>query len=266
MTSNMTTRLALGALGFLAAHIGVQQSPPREGASHTPASIAELQDRLSSPDPRERAEAACRLSRQHADAAPAIPMLLAVLGDDVRVSGVRCRMEEGARGGVETSPAQEAANALGDIGNPAVPGLLTALERGDPKTRRFAAVALGDVDQIAERPRVVGALIQGLTDGHPKVREHSAWALGEIEDRAAVQPLLSALNDSDPRVRARAAWALGEMEDWTAVTGLTRASQDADPAVREASDRALRELDDRVLDAPRGAARNSQREEKRGNR
>jgi HEAT repeat protein len=145
---------------------------------------------------------------------------------------------------LETSPAQEAANALGDIGNPAVPGLLAALGSDDWKTRKFAAVALGDVDGIVDRPRVVGTLIARLTDRHPDVRDRTAWALGEIEDKAAVEPLLSALNDSDPRVRARAAWALGEIEDRAALTGLTRALNDTDRGVREKAAWALREIED----------------------
>ena len=42
---------------------------------------------------------------------------------------------------METSPAKEAAEALGDIGNAAVPGLLQSLAHSDWKTRKFAALA-----------------------------------------------------------------------------------------------------------------------------
>ena len=186
-----------------------------------PGAIRSLVDRLYSADPKERAEAACQLGRRHADAASAIPILLSMLSDDVTVPAIECEMgpwfrrtmpaSPDARKWMETSPAKEAAEALGDIGDAAVPGLLQALAHSDWKTRKFAAVGLGEVDQITELQNVIGALAGRLTDVHPEVRDRSASALGEIEDAAAVEPLVKALQDSDARVRARAAWALGEI-------------------------------------------------------
>jgi HEAT repeat protein len=51
---------------------------------------------------------------------------------------------------METSPAKETAEALGDIGSAAVPGLLQSLAQSDWKIRKVAALGLGEVDQIVE--------------------------------------------------------------------------------------------------------------------
>jgi HEAT repeat protein len=245
-------------LGFLvlltlsAVDAAAQPTLPRHQAPAVPDAIRGFVDRLYSPDPRERAEAACQIGHQHAKAASAIPILLSMLSDDVSVSAIECTMSPwlgrslattaDARKWSETSPAKEAAEALGDIGNASVPGLLQALGSSNWKIRKFAAVGLGEVSQILDRTQVIAALASHLTDVHPDVRERSAWALGEIEDAAAVEPLLNALNDGEARVRVRAAWALGEIESPSAVNGLLTALNDSDGSVREKSVWALGEI------------------------
>lgn len=246
-------RLALAVLVFVTAELAAQPKLPRDQVPQVPRSIREFVDRLYSADPRERAEAACQIGRRHAEAAAAIPALLSMLSDDVTVPAIECEMRPwlrrtlpvsaDARKWMETSPAAEAAEALGDIGNAAVPGLLDALGNSDWKTRKFAAMGLGEVDQIIELGKVIAALAGRLTDAHVEVRDRSAWALGEIEDASAVDPLLNALKDSEVRVRARAAWALGEIEDAAAVTGLVAALADSDATVREKSVWALGEIE-----------------------
>jgi HEAT repeat protein len=230
-----------------------QPALPRDKAPAVTSGIRSLVDRLYSPDPTERAEAACQLGRRHAEAASAIPILLSMLGDAVTVSALECDMtpwlrrtlptSADARKWMETSPAKEAAEALGDIGNAAVPGLLQSLADGNSTIRTFAALGLGEVDRIVELEKVVGALGGRLTDTDPAVRDRSAWALGEIEDARAVEPLLKALRDTDARVRARVAWALGEIEDPSAVNALVAALKDSDAAVREKSVWALGEIE-----------------------
>jgi HEAT repeat protein len=250
--SPSSIRLAI-LLTFFAVGAAGQPTLPRVQAPAIPGAIRAFVERLYSADPRERAEAACQLGRRHADAASAIPILLSILSDDVTVPALECEMSPWlrrtiptrpeARKWMETSPAKEAAEALGDIGNAAVPGLLQALAHSDWKTRKFAAVGLGEVDHIVELGKVIDALGVRLSDSHPDVRDRSAWALGEIEDVSAVEPLLKALHDSDARVRARVAWALGEIEDPSAVNGLVAALGDSDPAVREKAVSALGEIE-----------------------
>jgi HEAT repeat protein len=236
----------------LAAPVAAQPTLPRERISGVTGTIRSLVDRLYSPDPKERAEAACQLGRRREDAASAIPVLLSMLGDDVVVPAIECEMGSWARNlpmtaearkWMETSPAKEAAEALGDIGNAAVPGLVAALEQSDWKVRKFAAIGLGELDRIDEVASVVTALGNHLADAHPDVRDRSAWALGEIEHPSAVEPLVRAFHDSDARVRTRIAWALGEIEHPSAVDALVAALKDSDAAVREKSVWALGEIE-----------------------
>lgn len=245
---------AVVVLLTLSAAVSVAQpTVPRDRVPAIPSSIRPFVDRLYSPDPRQRAEAACQIGRRHAEASSAIPVLLSMLGDEVLVTTLDCEMSPWLRRELatnpdalkwsQTSPAQEAAEALGEIGNASIPGLLQALTHGDWKVRSFAAYGLGEVDVIIEPIPVIDALSGTLSDAHPNVRDRSAWALGEIEHVAGVEPLLKALQDSEPRVRSRAAWALGEIEDPSAVQGLVRALSDSDASVREKSVWALGEIE-----------------------
>jgi HEAT repeat protein len=245
----LSVTIFLFALGAAAA---AQPALPRGQVSSVTGSIRSLVDRLYSPDARERAEAACQLGRRRAEAASAIPVLLSMLADDVVVPAIECEMQSWgrnvpmtaeARRWMETSPAKEAAEALGDIGNASVPGLLTALDHSDAKVRQFAALGLGEIDRIIDVASVVTALGNHLADGHPDVRDRSAWALGEIEHPSAVEPLVRAFADGDARVRVRVAWALGEIEHPSAVEALVTGLNDSDAAVREKSVWALGEIE-----------------------
>ncbi len=137
--------LVLAMLVTLEAGATAQPTVPRDRAPVVPGAIRSFVDRLYSPDPKERAEAACQIGRRHAEAASAIPILLSMLSDDVPVPALECEMSPwlrrtlpsspDARKWMETSPAKEAAEALGDIGNAAVPGLLQSLAHVDWKVR-----------------------------------------------------------------------------------------------------------------------------------
>ena len=175
-----------------------QPALPRDRAAVS-RNLQVLVDQLYSARPESAAEAACQIGRRHAEAASAIPVLLSMLNDEVTVPALECGMSPWLRRTLpvspdaqkwsQTSPAREAAEALGDIGNAAVPGLLQALGNRDWKTRKFAAVGLGEVNRIDDRPAVVEALVARLADAVADVRDQSAWALGEIEDATAVEPL-----------------------------------------------------------------------------
>jgi hypothetical protein len=114
-------------LTLLGAGATAQPTVPRDRAPAVRAAIRPFVDRLYSSDPKERAEAACQIGRRHAEAASAIPILLSMLSDDVPVPMLECEMSPwlrrtlpispDARKWMETSPAKEAAEALGDIGN-----------------------------------------------------------------------------------------------------------------------------------------------------
>jgi len=108
-----------------------------------------------------------RLSRE------ALPALLKVLGDGIATERV--------------------AEALGEIGEPAIQPLTTALRTGDNPTKERAALALGMIGK--KDSRVLPDLIEGLKDEHPSVREAVAKAIGEIGSPAkiAVPSLISCL-------------------------------------------------------------------------
>jgi HEAT repeat protein len=244
--------LALTLLPQLSA---AQPTVARDRAPAVPNSIRPFVDRLYSPDPKQRADAACEIGRRRQDAATAIPILLTMLHDDVAVSAIDCNMSDWLRRQIgisadavkwsETSPAKEAADTLGDIGEAAVAGLLQALNNADWRIRKFAAYGLGEAEPQADRATAVAALGNRLTtDAHADVRERSAWALGEIEDAAAVDALTAALRgDADRRVRATAAWALGEIEHPSAVPGLIAALDDSDIELRKKAAWALGEIE-----------------------
>src|SRR4029450_7756974 len=102
-----------------AATTRAQPTLPRDRGPAVSASLRPFLDRLYSPIPAERAEAACQLGRRRAEAAPAIPVLLSMLGDDAVVPYVECEMSPWLRRALtkdpsaakwaETSPAKEAA-------------------------------------------------------------------------------------------------------------------------------------------------------------
>jgi HEAT repeat protein len=251
-TFRLSFVLALTVLPHLAAG---QPTLVRDRAPAVPNSIRPFVDRLYSSDPRQRADAACEIGRRRQDAAAAIPILLTMLHDEVVVSAIDCNMSDWLRRQIgisadavkwsETSPAKEAADTLGDIGDAAVPGLLQALNNSDWRVRKFAAHGLGEAEPQADRTTAVAALGNRLTtDANADVRERSAWALGEIEDAAAVDALTGALRgDADRRVRATAAWALGEIEHPSAVPGLVAVLDDSDIELRKKAAWALGEIE-----------------------
>ncbi len=115
---------------------------------------------------------------------------------------------------------------------------ISQLEDDDPRVRRYAAWALGEL----ESDRAVMPLIQSLEDADSDVRLVAAWALGEIKDDIAVYPLIELLDDDDPSVREMAVLALGEIEHHAAVQPLTEALR-REERLREPVIWALGEID-----------------------
>jgi len=110
---------------------------------------------------------------------------------------------------------QAAAEALREIGTPAVTPLITAVkDRKQSEHCRFAAAKmLGQMDTLAVEP-----LIVLLTDNDNFVPGAAALALGEIGDARAVEPLITALTlTQNPNAVVEAAWALSKIGDIRAV-------------------------------------------------
>jgi PBS lyase HEAT-like repeat len=100
-----------------------------------------------------RAAAAAYWLGRHA-AATAVPQLVAVLGDNRPVNPSEYREEPSALLPKRSSPGQEAAAALANIGQPAVDALIRTLQTNtNAIARQNAAWALG---QISERGKPAG--------------------------------------------------------------------------------------------------------------
>lgn len=111
------------------------------------------------------------------------------------------------------------AEALGEIGSPAVDALIALVEDREAKGRRFAARALGSIGDA----RAVETLVVALRDEDQGVRVDAARSLRMIGDARAVEPLIAALKDEASLVRLEATLALGRIGDPRAVEPLAAA-------------------------------------------
>lgn len=160
---------------------------------------AALVERLADESWRVRAAAVERLTA--ADPGPVLPLLFDRL---VGAGGIGER--------------EAAAEALGRIGAPALPGLVERLEADDSELRQAAAVVLG---VIADR-RALPALVARLADADPNVRSIAADSLGRIGGREATAALLAAVDSDDPSLRASALQALTGLRTAPAIEQLRR--------------------------------------------
>jgi HEAT repeat protein len=135
--------------------------------------ISSLIQRAESPDWRVRAAAARDLGLKREEAAPAVPALVRLLGEELSVSTD------------EVLPCFRAWEALERIGKPAVPGLIEALEQGSPEHRERAAAVLEGIGDA----RAVAPLIAALNDSNESVQDAAICALRTLADPRAVQPL-----------------------------------------------------------------------------
>ena len=201
------------------------QSEPRvQDRTRTPVDAAELTQKLNSTTAQLRAEAACSAGRSRT--VGAIPMLMAMLGDDTPIEPVKC-WEEGRWSPAldsfkHPSPGEQAAIALASMGTPALEPLTNALNDTNPSVRRNAAWAIGELTNMRDKQRAnaVPPLVRLLDDSDEWVRMAAAQALGEIRDERAVEGLITLLSDDKWQPRKVAAWALGEMKEERAVERL----------------------------------------------
>jgi len=124
---------------------------------------------------------------------------------------------------------QWAADALGDIGDPqAIPCLFRTLTDQDEEefVRDSAAEALANIGVPA-----ITQLIKVLTHKNSYVRGRAALALGKIGDPEIIPELKEKLNDKDGRVRHQAIDALGMIGN-PAINALKEALNNEDSLIR----------------------------------
>jgi len=116
--------------------------------------------------------------------------------------------------------------------------LLSKLRANDPRVRREAADALGDIGN----QEATDHLIPLLKDNDEYVRQAAARALGKLKDKKAVEALIVSLKDPDVHVRTFSIWALGETQEIRAIEPLCTALFDKEAKVSDQSFEALRKF------------------------
>jgi hypothetical protein len=123
--------------------------------------------------------------------------------------------------------ARNAAAALVEIGEPAIPAILGLLARGADSARKLAAFMLGEIGSTGARhPGMLEALCAAVADPEPAVRVNAVEALGLLgATPATLAALAAALKDEDEEVRFSAALSFAR---------LGPAAEPAVPALSEA--------------------------------
>ncbi|RKU12071.1 phytanoyl-CoA dioxygenase [Candidatus Poribacteria bacterium] len=141
---------------------------------------------------------------------------------------VRCLQEE------SDTTRRNACYALNAVGAAAVEPLRDALKDACEYTRDNAAEALGDLGNKAKP--AVPALVETLTDESGSVRSHTVEALGTTSQSSsiAVPDLIKALEDENEGVRRNAVFALARIGEHAAdaVEGLQNVLFDANRYIR----------------------------------
>lgn len=129
---------------------------------------------------------------------------------------------------------EEAALALGHLGNEVLPPLRDLLADADPDRRWWATRVLAAVATPAARQLLVTA----LADPHPDVRACAAQGLGELHAMEAVDGLVRCLADPSPFVSRIAAHSLARIGR-PAVPALITTLQEGETLARAGAARAL---------------------------
>lgn len=114
----------------------------------------------------------------------------------------------------DTKAADAAGRALIDLGNQAIPILITAAYKPPTSVKRRVVFLLG---QLGRRPSpfsvpIQNALSDALKDEDWKVRRNSAIALGKAGDDLSLKSVLNSLKEEkDPRVRASLILSFGKL-------------------------------------------------------
>jgi HEAT repeat protein len=144
-----------------------------------------------------------------------------------------------ALGSTSEGEGRAAVTALRQIGEAAIPTLLTELQAKEPKRRQQAVITLGEIGS----PAAIPALQAALRDSDWAVRYAAGYALGQIGGEA-VPLLLAMLRSADKNARRDAARALGltAAESEAVIPALVHGLADVDAGVRRESLRSLEQM------------------------
>jgi HEAT repeat protein len=129
---------------------------------------------------------------------------------------------------------QQAAWALGHMGEAAVTDVVEMARSSSPATREAAVEALGNIKSSGS----IEALLSSLSDQNQNVRAAAVKALGETGDGRAVSHLVIILRDEASPHRSQAASALARLGK-AAVPALVAVLEDSKPSVRQFAAEAL---------------------------
>lgn len=132
---------------------------------------------------------------------------------------------------------EQAAFALGQMGDGAVEQIIEMANAAQPATREAAVEALGSFNS----PRVLDRINQATTDANSSVRMAAVKALGRTGSERAVAPLLALLRDESSALRAQAAASLARLGE-VALPSLIAALKDSRPSVRQLAAEALGDI------------------------
>lgn len=124
-------------------------------------------------------------------------------------------------------PAVRADRSLGPL-------LVDAFEEakdGDPRVRRYLALAIGRLDPPLP-PEAVASLTRALSDADSEVRISAIWALGSLGDARVVPALQPLVASDDGGIRKMAVYALGALPGDEQIETLRAALQDTAADVR----------------------------------
>ncbi len=126
------------------------------------------------------------------------------------------------------------AEALAQVGRPALSILTQAIESPNPRVRRGAALALGQIRPLA--PGVVPKLIAGLDDPDVEVKTAFLTAIGHLGPRGsqAVPTVRALLHEESAEIRLQVVVILAQSaaRDDALVGDLASLLQDSDPRVQ----------------------------------
>lgn len=218
--------LAMALLASDPPEKSTEQAHPRE----------ELRAKLNDGNPWTRRRAAIELGRQGDTAA--IDVLVAIVEDEYREH----RADE--IGIDDDDPREDAARALGTIGQPALSKILALAKAPNREVRAYAGKAL----ESFRDPRGFEPLVAVLRDEDSYARAGAAVALGNMQDPRAIEPLIATLRDELPEIRAAAARGLGATGSPDVVDPLLAALEDPEDTVQaEAAIGLVRFPDERVV-------------------